>query len=192
MLSFKCEKQKRVSNVGEKEREFVLKCYSECGHNSWQDILKCRKEKILEGQLPLHVVQLYLEAQEPRLITRLKNIAKATLKELAPQTSSKQIEVDFTRYAQKKTPNERRKAATTTAIAKKLNEEFVCSDTDPSSSDSDAEGCSSSTTSRKRKADFAVEAHKAHKTMCKKAVETMSKVNDMLTKVDKLLDKKSS
>lgn len=136
----------------------------------------------MEGQLPHHIVQLYLEAKETRLITRLKNIVKASLQEPAATTTSKALEIDATKYSEKKTPAERRREA----LSSKLQEEFVCS-----SSDSD-EDKDSTSTPRKRKADFAAEVQKAHKKMCTKAVETMSKVDEMLNKVDKYLDKKST
>ncbi|XP_031552572.1 uncharacterized protein LOC116289771 [Actinia tenebrosa] len=92
------------ANVGEKEIEFISKCYNECNSKEWPEILQYCKERILEAQLPHHVVALYLQSPlASRLITKMKNILK---KMLASPTEP----IDSMKYAEKKTPSQRRQA----------------------------------------------------------------------------------
>lgn len=146
------------------------------------------KQGIAEHNLPEHVVQLYLEGKESRITARMQRIIKQEIEikqTQAMETQSKQIEGPHTKmikHAQKKTPAERRRDA--------LHEKLDNFEPPSDDSDSDLSQDEATTTKRKRKLDKVQEVQEAHKKMCVAATDTMGKVNDLLAKVDKILDKK--
>jgi len=156
-------------------------------------VLLYSKERIVEAALPDHVVQLYLDGKETRLIVRMKNIIKQALcssQSSSVSSVSKPIHADTgssavlvhnqMKYAQKKTPTQRKQEA----VQSKIRHSFVSLSSE-SESDSEVEEKGK----RKRKSDHAKEAQQMHKKMCERAMETMDKVADLLNKVDKQIDK---
>ena len=188
MLSTDQKKGQRRVNIGELEREFVLECQNRAMGNGWKEVLAMARQGCVERGLPQRVVQIYLEAPEQSVINRLKNVLK---KELAnssaavPSTStSKPIQSNLMKYATKDTPAQRQ-------TRNKLIEEFMLS-----SSDSDDSDASESAEPKKKKKksdrDVAREAQEAHKQMCNKAMETMERVNLLLSNVEKQINKGNS
>lgn len=171
--------------MGEKERVFILQCYNRCNGKEWKDVLIFCKARIADAGLPEHVVQLYLDCTESRVITRMQNVIRRALKTSPSPMNSKAIaessiaQQNLMKYAEKKTPGQRKEDA----IRNKLRDDFVGPSSD---NDSGTEPSSK----KKRKLDQAGATHMAHQKMCEKAMETMDKVNCLLEKVDKDLQKK--
>ena len=69
------------------------------------------------------------------------------------------------------------------AFKRKLDNALVASSLDSSEEENGRQE------EKKRKIDHAREAQLAHHKMCKKAMDTMNNVNDLLTNVDTYLDK---
>ena len=147
------------------------------------------QQRVVEAGLPEHVVKMYLEQSTDRLTARMRNIIKSALRLPQPTTTQAATSsgIDETRaliasqttYSKRMTPSERRAEA----VKRKIVNEFAAS-----SSDSADEG-SARDANKKRKIDHAKEAQCSHRKMCEKAMDTMDFVKDILTKVDKCLDK---
>ena len=71
------------------------------------------------------------------------------------------------------------------AVQKKMDSEFLAS----SSNSEEEEGQGSKKKTKNRYNDVAKEAQEAHKKMCKKAMDTMDSVKNILSKADLYLDK---
>ena len=85
--------------VGEKEKEFVFECYNFCNGKKWSDVLVYAKSKLFAAGLPEHVVSLYLNCKNDRIITKMKNIAKNFVEERAAPANNDEQQM---KYAGKK------------------------------------------------------------------------------------------
>lgn len=170
----------RRVNIGENERQFVLECQNLAMGKGWKEVLAIVRQRVIDKGLPQRVVQIYLEAPEQRTINRIKNVLKKQLaSSSAPSTStSKPIQqgnqMQLMQYAAKGTPAERQTRS-------KLADEFTLPSSDSDSDDLET----SEPKNKKRKTDREVarEAQESHKEMCTKAMETMERVNLLLTSV---------
>ncbi|KXJ13662.1 hypothetical protein AC249_AIPGENE27154, partial [Exaiptasia diaphana] len=189
--------RKRI-NVSERERQFVVNCYKECNSKNWKDVVVYVKSRIVDTGLRERVVQLYMDAENDTLITRMKNIVKGAFKaepDIKPKSKPfPEVETNDSlkmKYAQKRTISERRRDA----IKSKVEQEFVSSSSQSSDNDdSDLELPQSSKkeNSKKNRKNDAEKAHKAHKMMYIKAIETMNRVNSFLEKAQQRLGNKKS
>lgn len=179
--------KKRAANVGELERKYILECYNLAMGKSWSEVLGLVKERILEARLPEHIIQIYMDFPQKRVITRMKNIVKKAVSTPPPSTAttSKPIYVEeqaevqdnLMVYAEKKTPAERK-------LQNKLRKTFVAT------SDSSEEEETQKRKKKKSDKEVAREAQEAHKELCSKAMDTLDKVNSLLASVDSQMKKK--
>lgn len=171
-------RRKRVT-VGEKEKKFVVECYNFCNGKKWSDVLVYAKSKLLDAGLPDHVVNLYLNCKNDRIITRMKNIVKNFVEESQDSAATTSTHRQQMKYATKQTPSQRKEE-----VKRRIREEFI----DSSSSSSSDEDNITTPAEKKRKTDCASEANSAHKEMCRQAMETMNNVNKLLEKVSQKID----
>lgn len=170
-------------NVGDKERDLILQCYNQNTGKKRSDILALCKAKIVDAGVSQLVVQIYLESPDSRVTTRIKNIVKQAIQSASCLSESKGIdEVSIAvnqqmKYAEKRSPTQRKNDA----VRDKLRKEF--------NSDSESDSDTTKKPAKKRKLDKNKEAQEAHTKMCEKAMETMDRVNCVLDKVEKNLDK---
>ncbi|KXJ05426.1 hypothetical protein AC249_AIPGENE5723, partial [Exaiptasia diaphana] len=164
----------------EKEREFVLECQNLVMGKGWKEVVAIAKQNVIDKGLPQRVVNIYLDAPEQRVTNRIKSVLKKKLADSSgPSTStSKPIQqANQMQYTTKGTPAERQTRS-------KLANEFVWSSSGTSDSD-DLDALVQEPKSKKRKSDrdVAREAQEEHTEMCTKAMETMERVNLLLTSV---------
>ena len=168
------------ANASEKEEQLVSDSYNMVNGKDWGAVVKMARERVLEYGLPPRVIKIYTENEEKKLITRMKNIMRRIRpsSSSSPSTSttvSSKTHNDKMRYAVKRTPAQRKLESKLAA--------FIAS----SSEDSDEEEEKQKKT--KTVTEVAKEAQEAHTTMCKKAMETLDKVGNLLTKVECQIDK---
>lgn len=165
----------------------VLECYQKAMGKGWIEVVSFAKERVVDAGLPERVVHIYLESPQQRVISRMKNIVKTALANPVPSKSTSKpiydgvlsdLKAQKMHYAEKCTPAERR-------VKHKLRAQFV-----ESSSDTDNE-IAQEPSKKKKKTDREVarEAQEAHKAMCSKALETMTRVNTFLSNVESQLKK---
>ena len=193
--------RKRVS-IGEKEKNYIVQCYNQCHGKEWSKVLMHVKQHILRAGLPSHVVDMYPSQPEERLIGRMSRIIKQEL-----QVNSKQVHVQAAtatqsspiqdspasllvesrmKYAKQQTPGQRRQDA---MKAKLYDELAISSESDDSADSTEKNESAPNKRKAKGKERAADSAHRAHKKMCEKALETMDSVKCLLSKVDEILDK---
>lgn len=180
------KKRQRVS-IGEKEKNFIAGAYNKSSGKEWKDVLRYVRERIVDQGLPHHVVNLYLTQNDERLTSRMRRIIQETLRqatsssctsESTSQDASAPLINNTMKYAKKQTPEERKREA----LKRKLDAEFIDGSHSSHSSDEDKPSGS-------KKKTTVQDAHAAHTKMCEKALKTMDNVNDLLSKVDKYLQK---
>lgn len=175
--------------MGEKERDFVVKCYNECNGKDWSGVLKYVKQHVLEAGLPEHVVHMYLTQAEERLTGRMSRITKQAIKNI-PESSpigSTSIQDSILasqemRHARRLTPSQRKSQAV--RLKSKLANEMRETS---SESSSESEGAPQPRKKRKTTSD---EAQEAHKKMCEQAMSTMDAVKSLMQKIDENLKNK--
>ena len=123
-----------------------------------------------------------------RLTGRIRNIIKNALRSAQPATEptmstsldeTPSLITRHTKYSTLMTPSQRKAEA----VKRKLDNELVASSLDSSEEENGSQE------EKKRKIDHAKEAELAHQKICKKAMDTMNNVNDLLAKVNTYLDK---
>lgn len=168
------------ANASEREDQLVSDSYNMVCGKDWSAVVEIARKRVLEYGLPPRVIKIYTESDASKLITRMKNI----MRRMAPPSSSAKStsttvlskaknDSDKMRYAVKRTPAQRK------LESKLVN--FVVS----SSADEEEE----KQKKKKTATEVAKEAQEAHTTMCKKAMETLDKVSNLLTKVECQIDK---
>jgi len=68
------------------ERKFILECYNHSMGKEWKQVHLFTKERIIDAGLPQRVVQIYMDAPQDRVISRMKNIVKKALASPLPST----------------------------------------------------------------------------------------------------------
>ena len=146
------------------------------------------KQRVIEAGLPDHIVRMYLEQSTDRLMGRMRNIIKNALRSAQPATKptmstcldkTPALIARQTKYSTLMTPSQRK----TEAFKRKLDNELVISSLDSSEEENGRQE------EKKRKIDHAKESQLAHHKMCRKAMDTINNVNDLLAKVNTYLDK---
>ena len=139
---------------------------------------RCCSSPSKESGLPDHV-RMYLEQSTDRLMGRMRNIIKKALQSTQPATEPTMSTGLGETPATLMTPSQRKSEA----VKMKLDNELFASSLDSSKEENGRQE------EKKRKIDRTKEAQLAHQKMCKKAMDTMNNVNDLLAKVNTYLDK---
>ncbi|KXJ29440.1 hypothetical protein AC249_AIPGENE27043 [Exaiptasia diaphana] len=162
----------------EREGKLVSESFNLVCDKDWSAVADMARKRVLDYGLPPRVIKIYMESDDNKLITRMKNVLRKT----TPSSSSTSSTTTTTktddkmRYAVKRTPAQRK-------LESKLNATFIASS---SSSDEEQE---EKKKKKKTATEVAREAQEAHTTMCRKAMETLEKVGSLLTKVESQIDK---
>lgn len=179
--------------VGEKEKAIVIRAHNARIDQGWEAVLKEVKANIEQLPLSSRVVQYYLDSQSNTAIRRIKRIVRESFKEATSKGTDKQPRVrnetdaaveeglnNQMRYAQKRTPAERKQDKMA---------HFV--DSDELESEVETEEAEAENPRRKKAKtlrEVTYEAQSAHKEMCQQAMSSMAAMNQVLAKLNSKID----
>ena len=190
----KQDKNERLKiKVGEQERAIVLETYERNIDKGWDAVVQQIKVNIEKMPLSFRVMGYYLEGEPKTITKRVRRIVREALKEAASGTSTsncvqtnpnaasgtsgaaRSVIDRQTRYAKKRTPEERRQDRMA---------EFVKSSESEEGGEEAGPPAKKKTTLR----DARMEAQTAHKSMCQETMASMQLINNVMKQMSRKID----